>query len=193
MRVVPGRRLLLALAAAAAGALVALVAGAERAVVGALAGAVLIGLLGAAAADYALSRRAWRRAGARVTRLLPSAFALGAERAVKVAVEVDGNDAWSAELFDHFDPSVVARGLPAPLALLPGKRVELTYPVTPTRRGEVVFEPAELKLRSRLGLCDLLVRIGERETRRVFPDFAQIARYAWLAGDRRLQEIGIKT
>jgi uncharacterized protein (DUF58 family) len=57
----------------------------------------------------------------------------------------------------------------------------------------VVFAPAELKLRSRLGLCDLLVRIGERETRRVFPDFAQIARYAWLAGDRRLQEIGIKT
>jgi uncharacterized protein (DUF58 family) len=31
------------------------------------------------------------------------------------------------------------------------------------------------------------------EARRVYPDFAQIARYAWLAGDRRLQEIGIKT
>jgi uncharacterized protein (DUF58 family) len=29
--------------------------------------------------------------------------------------------------------------------------------------------------------------------RRVYPDFAQIARYAWLSGDRRLQEIGIKT
>ena len=27
----------------------------------------------------------------------------------------------------------------------------------------------------------------------MYPDFAQIARYAWLAGDRRLQEIGIKT
>ena len=30
-------------------------------------------------------------------------------------------------------------------------------------------------------------------SRRVYPDFAQVARYAWLAGDRRLQEIGIKT
>ena len=28
---------------------------------------------------------------------------------------------------------------------------------------------------------------------RSYPDFAQVARYAWLAGDRRLQEIGIKT
>jgi uncharacterized protein (DUF58 family) len=27
----------------------------------------------------------------------------------------------------------------------------------------------------------------------VYPDFAQVARYAWLAGDRRLSEIGIKT
>lgn len=193
MRVVPARSLLLALAAAAAAALVALVAGAPRAVVALLAGAGLIALLGAAAADYVVSRRAWRRSGARLTRLLPSAFALGAERAVKVAVELDGHDAWAAELFDHFDPSVAARGLPAPLVLLPGKRVELTYPVTPTRRGEIVFEPAELKLRSRFKLCELLVRIGEREMRRVFPDFAQIARYAWLAGDRRLQEIGIKT
>ncbi len=32
-----------------------------------------------------------------------------------------------------------------------------------------------------------------KQVRRVYPDFAQIARYAWLAGDHRLQEIGIKT
>jgi uncharacterized protein (DUF58 family) len=29
--------------------------------------------------------------------------------------------------------------------------------------------------------------------RRVYPDFGQVARYAWLAGNHRLQEIGIKT
>ena len=39
----------------------------------------------------------------------------------------------------------------------------------------------------------MLVRLGQTDRRRVYPDFAQIARYAWLAGDRRLQEIGIKT
>jgi uncharacterized protein (DUF58 family) len=37
------------------------------------------------------------------------------------------------------------------------------------------------------------VRIGATESRRVYPDFAQVSRYAWLAGNRRLQEIGIKT
>jgi uncharacterized protein (DUF58 family) len=42
-------------------------------------------------------------------------------------------------------------------------------------------------------LWELLDRIGPTDMRRVYPDFAQVARYAWLAGDRRLQEIGIKT
>src|SRR5262249_15348680 len=68
-----------------------------------------------------------------------------------------------------------------------------TYRVTPTQRGEVAFAPADIRIRSQWRLCELLERIGPRETRRVYPDFAPLARYAWLAGDRRLQEIGIKT
>jgi uncharacterized protein (DUF58 family) len=57
----------------------------------------------------------------------------------------------------------------------------------------VRFGPADVRVRSRWGLCELLETLGTDETRRVYPDFAQIARYAWLAGDRRLQEIGVKT
>ena len=69
----------------------------------------------------------------------------------------------------------------------------MAYEVTPARRGELVFAPADLRVRSLLGLAELAVRVGDTETRRSYPDFAQVARYAWLAGDRRLQEIGIKT
>ena len=57
----------------------------------------------------------------------------------------------------------------------------------------MTFAPADVRVRSRWGLCELLERLGTDEVRRVYPDFAQVARYAWLAGDRRLQEIGIKT
>jgi uncharacterized protein (DUF58 family) len=57
----------------------------------------------------------------------------------------------------------------------------------------VTFAPADVRVRSRWGFCDLLERLGPAETRHVFPDFGQVARYAWLAGDRRLQEIGVKT
>src|SRR4029453_4895532 len=65
--------------------------------------------------------------------------------------------------------------------------------IVPTVRGEVTFEPADVRVHSRWGFCELLERLGAIDRRRVYPDFSQVARYAWLAGDRRLQEIGIKT
>jgi len=79
------------------------------------------------------------------------------------------------------------------LTLAPRSVLETAYTVVPSRRGDVTFAPADVRVRSRLGLWELVVRIGTAETRRVYPDFAQVQRYAWLAGDRRLQEIGIKT
>jgi uncharacterized protein (DUF58 family) len=112
---------------------------------------------------------------------------------VEVRIDSEGPTAWQCQLYDHADSTLLTEGLPHSLSLPAGKRVATSYHVTPTRRGEVAFEPADLRVRTRAGLCDLLVRLGPRETRRVYPDFAQIARYAWLAGDRRLQEIGVKT
>jgi uncharacterized protein (DUF58 family) len=150
-------------------------------------------LVVASVADYAVSTRAWRRSTPRLTRRLPSAFALGSRRAVEVRIDSEGPTAWQCQLYDHADSTLLTEGLPHSLSLPAGKRVATSYHVTPTRRGEVAFEPADLRVRTRAGLCDLLVRLGPRETRRVYPDFAQIARYAWLAGDRRLQEIGVKT
>ncbi len=192
MRVIPGKRLPAALAAAAAGALAALVAGAPVPAVTAVAATWVALLLAAAAADYALSRRAWRGARVRMTRQLPHAFAIGQRRALKLVIDVEGARTWRGELFDHADPTLVVDGLPTPVELPAGRQVELVYTVVPTRRGQVAFAPADLRLGSRLGLVELLVTVGTNEVRRVYPDFAQVARYAWLAGDRRLQEIGIR-
>jgi uncharacterized protein (DUF58 family) len=75
----------------------------------------------------------------------------------------------------------------------PDACVELEYGAVPTRRGEVRFEPADIRVRSRLGLCEMAVTIGPRESRRVYPDFAPVMRYGWLAGNKRLQEIGVKS
>ena len=193
MRVAPSRRLLILLAAVGVAALAGLLVGtAMPAVARTTAGAALV-LLVAAIADYVWSRRRWRAANVRFKRELPAAFAIGVERPVRVTLEHDGAQGWKCELYDHVDGSVVANGLPQVLELPSGKRLDASYTVTPTRRGEITFAPAEARVRSRLGLCDLGLRLGLAETRRVYPDFAQIARYAWLAGDRRLQEIGIKT
>ena len=152
--------------------------------------ALLVVLVGV---DVWMTRRAWRQAQVRMTRRLPSAFAIGVRQLVHLQFENTGTRALQFQAFDHCDPGLRLVGLPAQVDSQPGKRFEIAYEVTPTRRGEIEFDTADVRVRSRLGLCELMERAGDRESRRSYPDFAQVARYAWLAGDRRLQEIGIKT
>jgi uncharacterized protein (DUF58 family) len=192
-RLIPSSRLLLLLAAAAVAAAAALFAGARLAQVGWAAAGFAVVLAAATAADFAISRRAWRLSQVRMTRRLPSAFAIGVKQFVHLQFESLGKRSWHCTAFDHCDPSLRVVGLPARCELLANKRLDVAYEVTPTRRGEIDFAPADLRVRSRWGLCELLETAGATETRRSYPDFAQVARYAWLAGDRRLQEIGIKT
>jgi uncharacterized protein (DUF58 family) len=189
--VIPGRTAVLALAGTSVAVLVALLMGMPVSVAGRMALACLGTLLAAAIWDYAASLRAWRRSSPAMTRRLPAAFAIGARRPVQLTIVTEGAEAWRCELHDHADSSLSTEGLPIRLSLPGAKSVQTSYMVTPTRRGDVKFAPADVRIRSRWGLCELLERLGTGEARRVYPDFAQVARYAWLAGDRRLQEIGI--
>jgi uncharacterized protein (DUF58 family) len=193
LRVIPGQTTVLALAGSSVGVLLALLAGMPVRIAGWVGFACLFALAAAAVWDYAASLRAWRRSAPKMTRRLPAAFAIGARRPVHLAIVTEGTRAWRCELHDHTDSSLLTQGLPIKLSLPAGSRVETTYTVRPSRRGEVTFAPAAVRVRSRWGLCELLERLGTNEVRRVYPDFAQVARYAWLAGDRRLQEIGVKT
>jgi uncharacterized protein (DUF58 family) len=149
---------------------------------------VVLGLL-----DWFFTRSTWRAAGVTMTRRLPSAFAIGVRRPVHLQLKTQGSRRWHVEVFDHADPGLAVLGLPARAQLVGGKLTDIEYVATPTQRGELAFSAADLRLRSRLRLLDLIEPVGESESRRSYPDFAQVARYAWLAGDRRLQEIGIKT
>jgi uncharacterized protein (DUF58 family) len=190
--VIPGRRLLTVLAALAVLLLITLLVRVPVTTVLSVSIATLATIGIVAGCDYAISLRAWRRSSPRLLRRLPSAFAVGVRQTIHLIVELEGTEQWRCAVYDHADPSLTSDGLPTSLSLRGGTRFETSYTVIPTRRGEVTFAPADLRVRTRWGLCDLLLRAGARESRRVYPDFAQIARYAWLAGDRRLQTIGIK-
>lgn len=193
LRVAPNVALLAALAVGALGVLGALLAGVSVQTGTLLASAWLVLIVVALTADYLLTRRAWRAAAVSMTRQLPTALALGVHRPVQLQFTTHGSHRWQVHVHDHADPTLTTYGLPADLTLQPDKLTTVEYQVRPTRRGEVMFAPADIAIRSRLRLWEMLERIGEPELRRVYPDFAQVARYAWLAGDRRLAEIGIKT
>jgi uncharacterized protein (DUF58 family) len=193
LRLVPTRTAILLLLAGAAGALIALLLGIPIVLVGTAAGSWLLALLLTMAVDAVRSRGAWHRSSIRLTRQLPAAFAIGTPGSVALMLDSAASRAWRCRLFDGCDSALESRGLPLELTLPAGKRIATSYGVVAQRRGEVRFAPADVRVRSLLGLCELLERLGDEDRRRVYPDFAQIARYAWLAGDHRLQEIGIKT
>src|SRR5215467_491090 len=190
---IPGRTAILAISASAAAILLALLVGVTPAAATRVAAAALVTLGAAAAWDYRSSVSAWRRSAPVLTRRLPAAFAIGVGRPVQLLIDTQGSDEWYCMLYDHADSSLLTDVLPIQLTLSGGKRVETSYTAMPTRRGEVTFAPADVRVRSRWGFCELLERLGQADVRRVYPDFTQVARYAWLAGDRRLQEIGVKT
>ena len=192
-RYLPGKALLWALAAGCLVVLAALVAGLPRSSAQWLAAGWCLVLLLLVLVDLPLTARAWREAAPDLTRTLPAAFAIGVPAKVQLALAPKGKKRWRVRLHDHADPSLTVGEMPVKLDLRGGTGVELTYAVLPTRRGEIEFAPAEIRAGSRLRLLDLCDRIGVAEARRCYPDFAQIGRYAWLAGDRRLAEIGIKT
>ena len=173
--------------------LAALVAGMPVATGAAIALAWTLGLLGLFAADFGVTRRAWHRAAPRLQRRLPTALAIAVECEVHLAIETEGTGQWQCALFDYVHPTLQTRGLPVALVLRGGARTTASYFMTPTRRGLITLQAAAVRVRSRFGLCELVERLGGDESRRVFPDFSQVARYAWLAGDRRLGELGIKS
>jgi uncharacterized protein (DUF58 family) len=192
-RAVPARTSLAALGVLGGTAVIALLARVEVETVARVAIAAAAALLLASIADYFLSIRGWRRSAPVLRRHLPAAFAIGVKRTIRLAIEARHDLTWHCGLYDCADPTLVTEGMPAGVTIQGGKTVEISYAVTPSVRGDVLFSPADVRVRSRWGFWDLLECLGATERRRVFPDFAQVARYAWMAGNKRLQEIGIKT
>lgn len=189
----PTRAGVVSLATLALVAATALLVGAPRSIVDVGAGAALVAWLLAAGADLATSRRAWRAAPLRWQRELPPALAVGVERPLGGSLVNDGERGWQVALFEHVDPSFAVRGLPAATFVPKGSSARLQYHARPGRRGLAHFAPAEVRVRTLLGLFDMRFRVGGETALRVYPNFAAVAGYAWLAGDRRLSEIGIKS
>jgi len=146
----------------------------------------------ALAFDAHWSRRRWHRGPLLLQRELPQAFAVGMPVKIRITLDNTGDTRLTGELHDHAGPGLDQAGMPLRFAVGPRQRQMLEFTVLPARRGMRAFEPAQIRLRSRLGLLDLDLRIGKTQTRRVFPNFAQQARFAWLAGDSRLMAPGVK-
>ena len=190
---IPARAPVLALAGLSAAAAVALLLGAPLDYVAVVAGVLLA--LGFVLAGFDLwsSLRAWRAAPLRIERNLPGAFSLGVPTVLTLTLVNEGPQAWQVSVFDELDTHFAFEGLPQEHTVPALSRVALRYTATATQRGVAQFGATQLRWRTRLGCFEMRQTLGEPRRLRVYPNFAALARYAWLSGDRRLAQIGIKT
>ncbi len=127
----------------------------------------------------------------KVERQLPHALALGVERTVEL--ELTNESPWPLQLalYDHVPPSMAFHDLPLQVELPARQGARLSYRLQPLVRGNVEFAEVELRLRSPLGLWDRRGKGGSAQSVRVYPNFAALTRFALLAVDHRLSQIGV--
>lgn len=191
--VLPTRATVAVPAALAAAALLALSLGAPLALVGPVGGALLALLLALAGLDLWRSLRLWSRDGVRVERRLPAAFAIGAPTELHLDLVNPSPRTWRLQVFDALDPAFDFTGLPFTLTVAPQTRQRLSFQATARQRGVVQLGATQLLWRTRAGAFEVRETQGTARSLRVYPNFAALARYAWLSGDRHLAQIGIKS
>ncbi|RZL03156.1 MAG: DUF58 domain-containing protein [Rubrivivax sp.] len=190
---VPSRRAVIVLVVAALASAAALMAGAPLQDVGIACGAGLVIAFVWAGLDLWRTERAWRQSPLRIERTLPHALALGVPRPLSLTLVNEGPRSWQVAVFDEVDAKLDFQGLPQWVDVRAGSKTDIQYAVTPRQRGTVRFGLTQVKMTTLGGCFDILRTLGQAQSLQVYPNFAAVAGYAWLAGDRRLAQIGIKT
>lgn len=132
-----------------------------------------------------------RRAPPQVRRRHAHALSLGVDSDVSLELQAGDAGALRLRLFDHVPDTAEVSGLPQPVRLAAGQRVTLHYRLRPLRRGELRFGAVELRLASPLRLWERRLDAGAPSAVRVYPNFSALVRYALLATDHRLSQLGV--
>jgi|GEM_PF-16087 len=126
-------------------------------------------------------------------RQLPTALALGVPTEVTLTFINSSRHTWHAHVFDEADPALHIEGMPQTIALPAASRITVHYTVTAQARGMAHFGGIQVRWLTRGRWMEICDTIDAPQTVRIYPNFAAVARYAWLSGDRRLAQIGIKS
>ncbi|WP_428608002.1 DUF58 domain-containing protein [Sedimenticola sp.] len=95
-------------------------------------------------------------------------------------------------LHDHHPSWFDSEAMPYPLVLPAQSSAQVAYRVKPQRRGDATFSGCDLVLMSPLGFWRKRHFYPLAESVKVFPNFQEIGRYALLATDHRLSQMGVR-
>ena len=146
-------------------------------------------LLLAAVVDWLMVKRG---AGVMAQRTLPHSLPLGVWSEVHIRLTNRGSIGVTVEVYDHHPASMETEGIPRTVEVPSEGWAEISYRLRPGGRGEQIFDSVDLLLHSGLKLWRKRISEGEGEAVRVYPNFAAVAKYALLATDNKLSQMGIK-
>ena len=125
-------------------------------------------------------------------RRLPTTLPLGVWSEVAIRLRSSDASEHRVEVFDHYPTQHRVVNLPQRETIKRDGWTELTYHFLPSQRGEFVFPQIELLVESPLRLWKRRTRLAVASTTRVYPNFAAVAKYALLATDNRLSQLGVR-
>ena len=138
--------------------------------------------------DFAITLREPRVAA---DRELPQSLPLGVYTPIAFRVRNSGNRRLAVQAYDHYPATFEATGLPQTFAVEPKGWTEIRYRLRPDERGEHRFGRVQVQTRSLLGFWNRNHYAGTAESVRVYPNFAAVSKYALLATEQRLGQIGV--
>jgi uncharacterized protein (DUF58 family) len=135
---------------------------------------------------------AHRQAPPRIVRMAAHSLPVGVWREVSLEIDNLLPHKSVVRVFDHYPSGCDVEGLPFTFTLAPQTRARASYRLRFTARGEHSFAGIEALVDSPFGFLCRRVFIDALHRARVYPNFAAVTKYALLATDNRLSQIGIR-
>jgi len=124
-------------------------------------------------------------------REVPGSLPIGVAHEVRIRLANGTNRPQQVTVHDHHPAGAEVEGQPQTVSIPAKGWAQLGYRLRPVDRGDAHFGMVELRIVSPLGFWQVARMSGEAQTARVYPDFSELTKFAILATDNRLSQIGV--
>jgi uncharacterized protein (DUF58 family) len=136
--------------------------------------------------------RLWRLPPPDIARRIAPALPLAVWQTVELTLRQPGLRSSTFDITEHLAADMEAEGMPRHITLQGSRSVLLSYRLRSLVRGERHISACELLLHGPLRLLRLRRVLPVSSTVKVYPNFSEVAKYALLATDNRLSQLGIR-
>jgi uncharacterized protein (DUF58 family) len=126
------------------------------------------------------------------SRKVPAVMSLGDSNDISMSFLNKAGMQFHAEVIDELPEQFQVRDFVRHIDLQSNVRIEQTYTLRPTARGEYTFGYINLFLTSGIGLVKRRIRSDHRDTLQVYPSIVQMKKYELKTFARTATEFGVK-